>query len=462
MTAGLLERLEKKETGGMFPEDHPGRAGSGNGTGHSGQENRSSQPVSLPALVKHLQADILQADASLVEDARRGQEGRLRLRELIATVLARDNLALPRMSRDALATTIADEIAGYGPIEPFIHDEGITEIMVNGPGEIWVERKGTLELTAAGFRDREHLEELISRIVAPLGRRLDQAYPFVDARLPGGARVHAILPPLVVRGPVLTIRKFPGRRLKPTDLRTLGTWNEELAGFLQRCVQCRANILVAGATASGKTTTLNVLTSFIPDGAERIITIEDTAELALEQRHVVAMETRPPNIEGRGQVTMRHLLRNALRMRPDRIIIGETRGGEAFELLQALNTGHEGGMSTIHANSPRDALRRLENMVLTAAEGLPHQVIREQIAAALDLVIFQARLPAGQRRIVEVSVLDGELDRGQYSLHRVFGYDPRTGFGREPNVPLPERLKNKALLNGVSLNGEEHGRGMTP
>lgn len=444
--AGLLKRLEEKGSGILREPAGPWQKPAGEGDGGVGVAGLTPEK-----LIKHVQVRLLETDSSLVERARRDSLERLRLRETIATMLARDHLAVHKMSREVLAEDIANEIAGYGPIEPYVQDETISEIMVNGPNEVFVERSGRLERTPSSFRGQEHLEELISRIIAPLGRRLDQASPFVDARLPDGSRVHAVIPPLVLNGPVLTIRKFGRRKLSAEDLVQIGTWNQRIADFVKMCVRARANIIVGGGTGSGKTTTLNVLSSFIPPGRERIITIEDIAELTLAHEHVISMEARPPNIEGKGEVTLRQLLRNALRMRPDRLVIGEVRGAEAFELLQALNTGHEGCMSTVHANSPLDTLRRLENMVLMAATGLPHAAVREQIQAAVDMVLFQARLQDGSRKTLSVALVDKECEMkegrlSQYVLEEVFRYRQGGEFWEKPGLALPNHLTEKLTL----------------
>ncbi|MBX6377095.1 MAG: CpaF family protein [Clostridia bacterium] len=330
--------------------------------------------------------------------------------------------------------------------------------MVNGPGDVYVEREGRLEHTDAAFRDEEELLELIQRIVAPLGRRVDQAVPYVDARLPDGSRVHAILPPLALGGPYLTIRKFRRHRPTPDDLVASGTLTPELARFLRNAVRSRCNIVIAGGTGSGKTTLLNTLAAFIPDGEERLITIEDAAELQLPQRHVLALEARPANVEGSGRVTVRDLLRNALRMRPDRIIIGEVRGEECFDLLAALNTGHEGTLTTIHANSPTDAVDRLCNMVLTAGQGLPHAVVLQQVLRAVDLIVQTARLPGGQRRVVEVGVPSGGTS--DWVVHPLFrwqtdGHSPPDGSLVRTAVDLPPRLLEKAAMRQIRWDGED-------
>jgi pilus assembly protein CpaF len=344
-------------------------------------------------------------------DLSRTEELRAMIEEKFDAVLAEDHIVLSRLERQRLFEQIVAEILGYGPLEPLLRDDTITEIMVNGPKKVYIERNGKIERTNVVFEDDEHLMRIIERIVAPLGRRVDESMPYVDARLPDGSRVNIVIPPISLIGPVVTIRKFYRTPLTVEDLIRLGSATPEVMEFLKACVQAKINIVVSGGTGSGKTTLLNILSGFIPEG-ERIITIENAAELQLRQEHVVTLETRPPNIEGKGEITMRDLVINALRMRPDRIIVGECRGGEAFDMLQAMNTGHEGSMTTIHANSPRDALARLENMVLMAGTDLPHRAIREQIAMAIDLIVQTARMRDGSRKIVsltEVQGLEGEV-----------------------------------------------------
>jgi pilus assembly protein CpaF len=344
-------------------------------------------------------------------DLSRTEELRAMIEEKFDAVLAEDHIVLSRLERQRLFEQIVAEILGYGPLEPLLRDDTITEIMVNGPKKVYIERNGKIERTNVVFEDDEHLMRIIERIVAPLGRRVDESMPYVDARLPDGSRVNIVIPPISLIGPVVTIRKFYRTPLTVEDLIRLGSATPEVMEFLKACVQAKINIVVSGGTGSGKTTMLNILSGFIPEG-ERIITIENAAELQLRQEHVVTLETRPPNIEGKGEITMRDLVINALRMRPDRIIVGECRGGEAFDMLQAMNTGHEGSMTTIHANSPRDALARLENMVLMAGTDLPHRAIREQIAMAIDLIVQTARMRDGSRKIVsltEIQGLEGEV-----------------------------------------------------
>jgi pilus assembly protein CpaF len=333
-----------------------------------------------------------------------------RVLRAVTEQLALDRTPLTRDERRQLVREITDDILGYGPLEPFLRDDSVTEIMVNGAERIYIERTGKIELSDSTFVDDAHLLRIIDKIVSQVGRRVDEASPMVDARLPDGSRVNAIIPPLALRGPTLTIRKFSRDPYTMDDLINFGTVTAKSAHFLAACVQGKLNVLVSGGTGTGKTTTLNALSAYIP-GDERIITIEDAAELQLQQDHVITLESRPPNIEGQGEVKIRELVRNALRMRPDRIIVGEVRGPETLDMLQAMNTGHEGSLTTIHANSPRDALARLETLVLTAGVELPLRAIREQVASAFDLLVQITRLVDGSRRISHVTeVLRMESD----------------------------------------------------
>src|SRR3954447_14715415 len=339
----------------------------------------------------------------LIERARRGEadpDGGLaaEVRALVDSEAA----ALPDADRDALAARVVRLATGLGPLEPLLSDPQVDEVMVNGPGEGWVERAGRIEPTEVTFDGDGELLHAIERVLAPLGRRVDEASPLCDARLPDGSRVNVVIPPLSLSGPCLTIRRFRRQGFSLDDLLANGTLSAPLAGFLRDCVRARVAILVSGGTGSGKTTTLNALSGAIPEG-ERIVTIEDAAELRLRQRHVVRLEARPPNLEGRGEVTIRQLVRNALRMRPDRVVVGEVRGGEALDMLQALNTGHDGSLTTVHANSPADALRRVETLALMAGLGLPHEALREQLASAIDVVVHQARRADGSRAVEAVT-----------------------------------------------------------
>ena len=340
-------------------------------------------------------------------------------------LLAEENSALTGRQRDSLVQAVLFELVGLGPLEPLLEDETVSEIMVNGPFQIYAERLGRVSLTDICFDDEAHLRRIIERILAPLGRRADDSSPIADGRLADGSRVNIILPPLSLQGPILTIRKFAKQPLQVADLIRLGTLTGEAAEYLKQCVEKRLNILVSGGTGSGKTTTLNALSSFIPED-ERIITIEDAAELQLQQSHVVTLESRPPNLEGRGEITIRQLVRNALRMRPDRLILGEVRGGEALDLLQALNTGHDGSLSTIHANGPRDALARLETLVLMAGAELPLRAVREQAASAVQLIVQQQRLPDGSRRVTHIAEVAGISGDG-IVVNDIYCWEPSQG-----------------------------------
>ena len=354
-------------------------------------------------LVKRL--DLKRLATSEISADELGRRVRETLRAILSEVTARG--ALPQgLDPDSLVEEIYNESVRLGPVERFLADDSVTEIMINGPRHVYVERRGKLELTDQTFMDEASVMAVIERIVAPLGRRIDESQPYVDARLPDGSRVNAIIPPLSLIGPCVTIRKFAKRVLTAEDFVRIGTWTPAIADFLSVCVRLRKNIIVAGGTGSGKTTLLNVLSGFIPH-SDRILTIEDAAELRLNQPHVVRLEARPPNIEGKGAVTIRDLVRNALRMRPDRIIVGECRGGETLDMLQAMNTGHDGSLTTVHANSPRDVISRLETMVLMSGVELPSRAIRDQIASAVDIIVQEARLADGSRRIVAVSEITG-------------------------------------------------------
>ena len=348
-----------------------------------------------------------------------------RVTETLQTVLERDKTPMTAADRLRVSEEVADEILGHGPLEPYLRDPEVSEIMVNGHDQVYVERAGRLYPVAATFADESHLRRTIDKIVSRVGRRVDEASPMVDARLPDGSRVNAVVPPLALDGSVLTIRKFAADPYLVSDLIAFGTLTPPTAELLRACVRGRMNIVISGGTGSGKTTTLNVLSSFVPDN-ERILTIEDAAELQLRQEHVLRLEARPPNMEGRGAVTIRELGRNALRMRPDRIIVGEVRDGAALDMLQAMNTGHDGSITTVHANTPRDALARLETMVLMAGVDLPQRAIREQMASAIHLIVQQARLKDGTRRITHVTEVDG-MEGDIITLQDVYLFDFKAG-----------------------------------
>ncbi|HHX51132.1 MAG TPA: CpaF family protein [Clostridia bacterium] len=359
------------------------------------------------------------------------EEAPEKVKSLATELLEKEAVFLSRSEKLNLVTDLFHEVTGLGPITPLIDDPTVSEVMVNGPHQVYVERNGKLELADVSFRDDDHVLHIIEKIVAPLGRRIDESMPMVDARLPDGSRVNAIIPPLSLNGPSLTIRKFAKDPFTMSDLIRFGTLSPEMARFLEAGVKARLNILVSGGTGSGKTTFLNCLSSFIPHD-ERIVTIEDAAELQLRQPHVVRLETRPPNIEGKGAVTMRDLVRNSLRMRPNRIIVGEVRSGEALDMLQAMNTGHDGSLTTGHANSPRDMLSRLETMVLMAGMDLPIRAIREQIASALDVIVQQNRFRDGARKITHITEVLG-LEGDTIVTQDIFVFQ-QEGFDHQSRV----------------------------
>jgi pilus assembly protein CpaF len=367
-----------------------------------------------------------------------------RVLRAVTEQLALDRTPLTREERRQVTREITDDILGYGPLEPLLRDDSITEVMVNDYDRIFIERAGKIERTQVAFVDNAHLLRIIDKIVSQVGRRIDEASPMVDARLPDGSRVNAIIPPLSLKGPTLTIRKFSRDPYTMDDLIAFGSISAKAAQFLAACVKGKLNILISGGTGTGKTTTLNATSAFIP-GDERIVTIEDAAELQLQQEHVITLESRPPNIEGQGEVKIRELVRNALRMRPDRIIVGEVRGAETLDMLQAMNTGHEGSLTTIHANSPRDALSRLETLVLTAGVDLPLRAIREQIASAFDLLVQISRLVDGSRRVTHVTeVLRMESD--VITLQDVF-------IAKPPDEETAAATRSSRLLTPLTCTG---------
>jgi len=362
---------------------------------------------------------------------------RVRVQDQLQRALQKEKAPLSAADRAQLVQDVSDDILGYGPIDRYLKEEEITEVMVNGPHSIYVERAGKIEAVPAQFVDEDHLRRIIDKIVAQVGRRIDEATPMVDARLPDGSRVNAVVHPLAIGGPFLTIRKFASDPYTVEDLIGFGTLNPATARFLEACVVGRLNVIVSGGTGTGKTTTLNVLSSFIPED-ERIVTVEDAKELQLHQDHVLSMEARPPNIEGRGQVTIRDLVRNSLRMRPDRIVVGEVRGGEALDMLQAMNTGHDGSITTVHSNSPRDSLARIETMTLMSGFDLPVRAIREQMASALDLIVHLTRLRDGTRRITHITEVQG-MEGDVITLQDVFLFD--FGMGIDQNGRFKGHLK---------------------
>ena len=386
-------------------------------------------------------------------------ELKLRVQKEINNILNDYDIPLNILEKKKITNDLIDDVVGYGPIEEFLKDHEVTEIMVNNPYSIYVEKFGKIFSTTKAFLDEAHLMRIIDKIVSKVGRRVDESVPYVDARLPDGSRVNIIIHPLVIEGPILTIRKFSFDPFTMEDFVGMGTCTQKVADFLKQCVIGRLNIICSGGTGTGKTTTLNVLSPFVPYD-ERIITIEDAAELQLHQKHVIRLESRPPNIEGKGEVTIRDLVRNALRMRPDRIIVGEVRGGEALDMLQAMNTGHDGSISTVHANTPRDVLSRLETMVMMAGLELPVGAIRQQIASAIDLIVHLNRLKDGTRRfvkIVEVQGMEGDI----ITLQDIFVFDFSMGIdstgkfkGRIKSTGLRPRFLDRLNDIGIDIPSE--------
>src|SRR5687767_8327512 len=343
------------------------------------------------------------------------------IRTLLGHLLLEESIPISLSERESLFSEVLDDVFGLGPLEPLLKDPGVTDILVNTYHHVFVERGGMLERASASFQDDQHLLRVIDRIVSRVGRRIDESSPMVDARLADGSRVNAIIPPLAVDGPLLSIRRFPAERLKAEDLVSFKAMTRHMLDFLQHCVRAKLNVVVSGGTGAGKTTLLNVLSGFISE-RERIVTIEDAAELQLHQEHVVRLETRPPNVEGKGAIRQRQLLINALRMRPDRIVVGETRGEEALDMLQAMNTGHDGSLTTIHANTPRDALTRIETMIAMGATNLPERAMRQQIAAAIQIVIQQSRMSDGTRKVTSISEITG-MEGDVITMQEIFAFE---------------------------------------
>ncbi|MBI4860126.1 MAG: CpaF family protein [Candidatus Riflebacteria bacterium] len=398
--------------------------------------------------------DTLDAEAlkDIKDEAEKTELIKQAIEKLVVEVGADQEVPISGVQHKGMVQDILDEVVGLGPIESLLRDGTISEVMVNGPKQLYVEQGGKLRLTDKKFRDDHHVMHIIHKIVAPIGRHIDESSPMVDARLKDGSRVNAIIPPLALCGPTITIRKFAKEKLTVQDLIRFGTLSEEMADFLAACIKIRLNVVVSGGTGSGKTTTLNILSSFIPSD-ERIITVEDAAELQLRQEHVVSLETRPPNIEGTGEVTIRDLVRNCLRMRPERIIVGEIRGGEALDMLQAMNTGHDGSLTTGHANSPRDFLARLETMVMMAGMDLPSRAIREQIASAIDLIIQQNRLRDGSRKITHITEVQG-MEGDIITLTDIFRFE-QTGV--DDNGKIIGRLKPTGIRPKFMNRFKEEG-----
>ena len=403
-------------------------------------EEKSDKYAELKARI-HLEV-IDKIEEDMKQDDLTNEMLKKKTREIVFRLLERDAVNLPFSERQMIAAELMDDVLGLGPIENLLKDNEVTEVMVNGPKQVYVERGGKLYLTEVKFRDDEHVMHIIDKIVSPIGRRIDEGQPMVDARLPDGSRVNAIIPPLALKGPSITIRKFSNNPYKIHDLIRFGTLTPKMAKLLEAAVKARLNIIISGGTGSGKTTLLNVLTGYIPEN-ERIVTVEDAAELKLSQDHVVSLESRAENIEGKGEVTIRDLVRNCLRMRPDRIVVGEVRGGEALDMLQAMNTGHDGSLTTGHANSPRDMLARLETMVLMAGMELPVKAIRQQVSSAIDLVVQQSRLRDGSRVITHITELLG-MEGDIIQLQDIFVFEQK-GVDKDGKVV-----------------GSHHATGITP
>ncbi len=382
-------------------------------------------------LVDHYKARLLRDTNLEVLTQLTPGEMRLRIEQYVSQFMSEERVIISKNDKDLLITRILDEAVGFGPLEPLINDPEITEILINGFDEVYIEKRGRLETVDISFRDDEHVRHIVDRIVAPLGRRVDESSPMVDARLPDGSRVNAVIAPVSLSGTLVSIRKFREDPFQMEDLLEFNSLDEAMAVFLKGIVRAKMNVLISGGTGSGKTTLLNVVAASIPHG-ERVITIEDSAELRLDRPNVVGMEARPANVEGKGEVTIRNLVRNALRMRPDRIIVGEVRSGEAFDMLQAMNTGHEGSLTTVHANSAADALRRVEAMVIMAGMDMPSSIIREYVVGALDIIIQATRLTDGTRRIVSISEVQKQ-DDGSYQVVELFKFQ-RTGLLEDGTV----------------------------
>jgi pilus assembly protein CpaF len=423
------------------------------GTGRPGQLSQNIVALNELKFTLH-QRLIEELDPNKLEGLGK-EKAREAVEQAARTLIAQEMPGIVGTTRDELVSAVADEVLGLGPLEPLLRDSTISEVMVNHPDTVFYEKEGRLYLSSVRFRDDQHIMRIVERIVAPLGRRVDESSPMVDARLSDGSRVNVIIPPVAPKSPTITIRKFRTDKMTINDLVATGSMSNELAEFLRACVQAKLNILISGGTGSGKTTMLNALSSFIPD-TERIVTIEDPTELQLQQGHVVTLEARPPSLEGRGEVTQRDLVRNSLRMRPDRIIVGEVRGAEAFDMLQAMNTGHEGSLGTVHANTPRDALARIENMVMMAGFELPVKAIREQMQSAIHVVIQIARFPDGTRKltsVAEVSGMEGQI----VTMQDLFRFE-QTGVDTDGRVlgelrttGIRPRFVEKFEVSGIHL-----------
>jgi len=458
----LLKRIEQgqgSDAGSRSQGTGQSGSGSDNSRLSSLQTKRTNAPITSPQAGSYFDLKTRVQNKLLAEldpsmDITRTDEVKRTIQELFEQILSEENLVLSRPERARLFEQIAAEILGLGPLQPLLEDDTITEVMVNGAKNIYIERKGKLHRVPVTFENNEHLLRIIDRIVAPLGRRIDESSPYVDARLQDGSRVNAVIPPISLVGPVLTIRKFSKNPITVEQLVQFGSISMEALQFLKACVEARLNIIISGGTGSGKTTLLNVMSGFIPDD-ERIITIENAAELQLRQEHVVTLESRPPNIEGRGEITIRDLVINSLRMRPERIIVGECRGGETLDMLQAMNTGHDGSMTTAHANSPRDVLSRIETMCLMAGMDLPVRAIREQVASAIDVIVQQERMRDGTRKVVTVAEVSG-MEGDVITMTDIFSFE-QTGvesgkiIGRLRPTGLRPKFMDQIEAAGINL-----------
>jgi pilus assembly protein CpaF len=458
----LLKRIEQGQGGGSTGGSggQSGNQGGGDGSRLSNlQARRVNAPITSPQagsyfdLKTRVQNKLLsELDPSM--DISRTDEVRKTIQDLFEQILAEENIVLSRPERARLFEQITAEILGFGPLQTLLEDETITEVMVNGAKNLYIERKGKIHRVPVTFENNDHVMRIIDRIVAPLGRRIDESSPYVDARLPDGSRVNAVIPPISLVGPVLTIRKFARNPITVDQLIQFGSITAEAIQFLKACVESRLNVVISGGTGSGKTTLLNILSSFIP-ADERILTIENAAELQLRQEHVVTLESRPPNIEGRGEITIRQLVINALRMRPDRIVVGEIRDEAALDMLQAMNTGHDGSMTTLHSNSPRDSLSRLETMTLMAGMDLPARAIREQITSAVDVICHQERMRDGTRKVTNITEISG-MEGDVITMTDIFVFE-QTGIengqivGRLRPTGLRPKFMDKIEAAGINL-----------
>ena len=427
------------------------------GEGEAGTPARRD-PV-LDELRQKIHHHLIEELGPILYDKRLSEDDlRRRVQEQLQAALAQERAPLSAADKSQLIQDVSDDILGYGPIDRLLKDDTITEVMVNGPDQVFIEQDGRITKADATFVDETHLRRIIDKIVGQIGRRIDEATPMVDARLPDGSRVNAVIPPLSIGGPFLTIRKFSADPFQVDDLIRFGTLNAASARFLQACIVGRLNVIVSGGTGTGKTTTLNVLSSFIPTD-ERIVTIEDAKELQLHQEHVLSMETRPPNIEGKGAITIRDLVKNSLRMRPDRVVVGECRGGEALDMLQAMNTGHDGSITTVHSNSPRDTLARIETMTLMAGYDLPVRAIREQMASAIDVVVHLMRLRDGTRRITHITEVQG-MEGDVITLQDIFLFD--YGMGVDEHGKFRGHLKATGVRPKFAEKLADHGIKLGP